>query len=57
MSKNSLIYTLWILIQLLIKINCQTEPFKPLPRLHHTATLIDNKLYILGGISENVVIN
>src|SRR6266540_5207075 len=47
MSKNSLIYiVLWLLIQLLIEINCQIAPFK---RYGHTATLIDNKLYILGG--------
>ncbi len=50
MSKNSLIYiVLWILIQLLIEINCQMTPFKPLGRELHTATLINDKLYILSG--------
>ena len=50
MSKNSLIYiVLWLLIQLLIEINCQMAPFKPSQRYFHTATLIDNKLYILSG--------
>ncbi|EXX73432.1 Kel2p [Rhizophagus irregularis DAOM 197198w] len=28
-------------------------PFKPIGYFHHTATLIDNKLYILGGRLEN----
>ncbi len=47
MSKNSLTYiVLWLLIQLL---NCKTAPFKPPQRELHTATLIDDKLYILGG--------
>ncbi|CAG8746290.1 4916_t:CDS:2, partial [Funneliformis caledonium] len=50
MSKNYLIYiVLWFLIRLLIEVNCQSTPFKPLKRYSHTATLIDNKLYILGG--------
>ncbi|CAG8664219.1 5446_t:CDS:2 [Funneliformis caledonium] len=50
MSKNYSIYiVLWLLIQLVIEVNCQMEPFKPLKRYAHTATLIDNKLYILGG--------
>ena len=50
MFKNSLTYiVLWLLIQLLIEINCQMAPFKPLQRRLHTATLIDDKLYILGG--------
>src|ERR1044071_237881 len=53
MSKNSLInVALWLLIQLLIGVNCQTVPFKPLQRYRHTATLIDDKLYILGGQSD-----
>ena len=38
---------LWLLFQLLVEINCQT--FKPVQRADHTATLIDNKLYILSG--------
>ena len=50
MFKETLIYILlWLLIQLLIEINCQIVPFRPLRRYRHTATLIDNKLYILGG--------
>src|SRR6266498_5778972 len=52
MSKNSLTYTvLWLLIQLLIG---QTASFKPLQRYLHTATLIDDKLYILGGYNEEI---
>ncbi|RIA84168.1 hypothetical protein C1645_742533 [Glomus cerebriforme] len=50
MSHKSLTYMiLWILFQLLVEINCQMTPFKPMPRIVHTATVIDNKLYILGG--------
>ncbi|CAG8602854.1 4146_t:CDS:2 [Funneliformis caledonium] len=50
MSKNYSIYiVLWFLIRLVIEVNCQNTPFKPLKRYAHTATLIDNKLYILGG--------
>ncbi|PKY49613.1 galactose oxidase [Rhizophagus irregularis] len=50
MSRNSSVYfILWILIQVLVKVNCQMTPFKPSVYSHHTATLIDNKLYILGG--------
>jgi N-acetylneuraminic acid mutarotase len=45
-------FVLWILLQLLVEINCQT---KPLQRHYHTATLIDGKLYILGGINGNNV--
>ncbi|RIA84167.1 hypothetical protein C1645_832675 [Glomus cerebriforme] len=43
---------LWIFFQLLVEINCQMTPFKPMPRDLHTATVIDNKLYILGGNSD-----
>ncbi|RIA87849.1 hypothetical protein C1645_739822 [Glomus cerebriforme] len=54
MSKNSLIYfILWILLQVLVKVNCQTSPFIPTLVCSHTATLIDNKLYILGGKDKN----
>ncbi|RGB41671.1 hypothetical protein C1646_751840 [Rhizophagus diaphanus] len=50
MSRNSSVYfILWILIQVLVKVNCQMTPFKPSVHSHQTATLIDNKLYILGG--------
>ncbi len=53
MPRNSSKYVvLWFLIQLLIEINCQMTPFKPLQRELHTATLIDDKLYILGGIRD-----
>ncbi|RIA87836.1 hypothetical protein C1645_739813 [Glomus cerebriforme] len=51
MSKNYLV--LWIIFQLLIEINCQMTPFKPTVSNKHTATLIDNKLYILGGDDVN----
>src|SRR6266496_2757742 len=56
MSKNFLVYfLLFNLIQfLLIEINCQMIPFKPLQRYLHTATFIDNKLYILGGRDVSV---
>ncbi len=56
MSRNFSIYiVLWLLIQLLIEVNCQTAPFKPLQRRSHTATFINDKLYILSGISVNDV--
>jgi hypothetical protein len=52
MSKFSLVYLmLWSLLQLLVEVNCQL-PFK---RSGHTATLIDNKLYILGGINSGAL--
>ena len=47
--------TLWILFQLLIEINCQMTPFKPGVRNGHTATLLDNKLYILGGRDDAMI--
>jgi hypothetical protein len=47
MSRNSLIYfMLCILLQALVEVNCQ---FKPNVSDQHTATFIDNKLYILSG--------
>jgi hypothetical protein len=48
MSKNSFIFftILWILIQVLVEVDCQMIPSKI---YRHTATLIDNKLYILSG--------
>jgi N-acetylneuraminic acid mutarotase len=50
MLQNYLIYiTLWFLFQLIIEINCQKKPYVPKKRVGHTATFIDNKLYILGG--------
>ncbi|CAG8657766.1 8712_t:CDS:2, partial [Funneliformis caledonium] len=42
---NSIYVVLWILI---IQVNCQNKTL-PLQRKHHTATFINNKLYILGG--------
>ncbi|CAG8503357.1 8279_t:CDS:2, partial [Funneliformis caledonium] len=54
MFKNSLIYlVLWFLIQLLIEVNCQSNTFKPSFRSLHTATYVDDKLYILGGQPDN----
>src|SRR5688572_10413898 len=47
MLQKTLTYTiLWLVFQLFVEINCQMTPLK---RSHHTATFIDNKLYILGG--------
>ncbi|CAG8610909.1 5860_t:CDS:2, partial [Funneliformis caledonium] len=41
---------LWFLFQfLLLDVNCQMIPFKPKNRRDHTATYIDDKLYIFGG--------
>src|SRR6266540_395270 len=58
MSKNSSVYFfLWLLIQLLIEINCQMAPFKPLQRRSHTVTFIDNKLFILGGVSDDLTLD
>ena len=37
-----------ILLQLLVEVESQTA-FKPDTRMGHTATLINDKLYILGG--------
>ncbi|CAB4440501.1 unnamed protein product [Rhizophagus irregularis] len=53
MSKFSLIYfLLWILLQVLVDVNCQSTPFKPNVIYRHTATFVDNKLYILGDLSN-----
>ncbi|CAB4414095.1 unnamed protein product [Rhizophagus irregularis] len=50
MSKNFLVYfLLWILLQVLVDVNCQLTPFKPRGSFDYTATFIDNKLYILGS--------
>ncbi|GBB84241.1 hypothetical protein RclHR1_10870002 [Rhizophagus clarus] len=44
-----------ILFQLLVEVKPQDSNIKPDLRNAHTATLIDNKLYILGGIgSDNI---
>src|SRR3954466_14159625 len=52
MSKNSLKYiVLFFLLQLLVEVKSQA-PFKPSnERFSHSATLIENKFYILGGFS------
>src|SRR5436190_11667387 len=51
---NSLIYiTLSILLQCLVDVKSQAAIFKPDSRTTHTATLINNKLYILGGVASN----
>ncbi|CAG8533467.1 10161_t:CDS:2 [Funneliformis caledonium] len=47
------IIILWIIIQLLKVINCQ-KTFKPLKRYGHTATIIGDKLYILGGQNDEI---
>ncbi|CAB4414585.1 unnamed protein product [Rhizophagus irregularis] len=48
MSKNILVYfLLWILLLVLVDVNCQLTPFKPSGLFRHTTTLIDNELYIL----------
>jgi N-acetylneuraminic acid mutarotase len=50
MLKNFLTYFVLILLQLSVEINCQMNPPR---RYDHTATLVDGKLYILGGISAD----
>ncbi|CAI2189089.1 18809_t:CDS:2, partial [Funneliformis geosporum] len=52
-KKYSAHLVLWFLIQLLTKVECQTTLFKPIQRRGHTATLIDDKLYILGGRNKD----
>jgi len=47
MLKN-IFFIFWILFQSFAEINCQ---IKPKGRYHHTTTLINDKLYILGGMS------
>src|SRR3954451_2504988 len=49
MLVHTIFIILWLLFQFLVEINCQMTPFKPTQRYIHTSTLIDNKLYILGG--------
>src|SRR5581483_12256487 len=48
--KNLTYIVLWLLFQLIIEINCQMTPFNPNGILSHTATHIDDKFYILGGL-------
>jgi hypothetical protein len=50
LKKFSAYFVLLILLQLSVEINCQMNPPQ---RFDHTATLIDGKLYILGGDIEN----
>ncbi|CAG8553170.1 10430_t:CDS:2 [Funneliformis caledonium] len=47
-----IIIILLLLIRLLIEVNCQ-KAFKPPQRYLHTATFIDNKLYVLGGRNDD----
>ena len=50
MSNNSLLYfMLWFLIQFLLEGDCQDVIFEPRKRHDHTAAIVDDKLYILGG--------
>src|ERR1044071_9628015 len=46
---NKLYITFGILLKLLVEVNSQTT-FNPGLREGHTATLINDKLYILGGV-------
>ena len=55
MLNNILTYIIvWILFQPFSEINGQMVPFRPKRRGDHTATLINNKLYILGGYGNDV---
>jgi hypothetical protein len=49
LKSSSIYFVIWILLLLLVKISCQMNT---LQRFDHTATLIDGKLYILGGQSS-----
>src|SRR4051812_41581282 len=50
MLQKTLIYiAFWLLFQLFVEINCQMTSFER--RRLHTATFIDNKLYISSGRS------
>ncbi|CAB4399934.1 unnamed protein product [Rhizophagus irregularis] len=52
MSKNTLvIFILWILLQIVVEVNSQMAPSKPIVVFGHTATFVKNKLYILGGLN------
>ena len=57
MPKNLLFLVYLILLQLVTEIKSQDASFTPLKRGGHTATLIDDKLYILGGYSIGNVHN
>src|SRR4051794_34456937 len=52
MVKNFLgFFVCLILFQLIVEIKSQKAPFNPIKRASHTATVINGKLYILGGYS------
>src|ERR1044071_4681251 len=52
MSRDFLRFLIYLnLFQLIIEIKSQEDFFKPQKRGAHTATLIEGKLYILGGYS------
>ncbi|RIA83034.1 hypothetical protein C1645_743361 [Glomus cerebriforme] len=53
LRKSQICIVLSILFQLLVEINCQIVPLRPNQRSSHTATLINDKLYILGGTLKN----
>src|SRR5436190_18945938 len=55
LRKTLAYFVLWLLFQLLTKINGQTTPFIPRHRYFHTATFIDSKLYILGGLDADEI--
>ncbi|PKY31003.1 hypothetical protein RhiirB3_531367 [Rhizophagus irregularis] len=56
LQKYFVYITLWFLFQfILIEINCLNAPYTLKKRDEHTATLVDNKLYILGGSLLNEV--
>jgi len=47
---NFIIYIMFgIFLQFSVEVKSQTETFKPDLRMAHTATLINDKLYIIGG--------
>ncbi|CAG8530091.1 6737_t:CDS:2 [Funneliformis caledonium] len=55
MSKDSsILIIIWLLIQLLIDVNCQAKFKSTTPRYLHTATFINKKLYILGGRNDEM---
>ena len=56
MLQMFLLYTSLLLFQLLVEIYCQVSPYTS-ARFLHTATLIDNKLYILGGYNGTNLTN
>ncbi|CAG8721692.1 19549_t:CDS:2 [Rhizophagus irregularis] len=58
MSKNTLVnFILWILLQIVVEVNSQLAPSKPIVVFGHTATFVKNKLYILGGGYNNATLS